>query len=70
MVHAAVRLTNGNNWSMADEASDVSKRDDMGESNIDGKTQDETECNDVTLFYISMNKKIKKKNNKNTRVLR
>ncbi|EFN62192.1 L-lactate dehydrogenase [Camponotus floridanus] len=47
MVHAAVRETNGNNWSMADEASDVPKRDDIVEgSNIDSKTQDETECDD------------------------
>jgi len=60
MAHAAVRETNGNNWSMADEASDVSKRDDIvGESNIDSKTQDETEYNDVTLFYISTNRKFK-----------
>lgn len=60
MAHAAVREINGNNWSMADEASDVSKMDDIvGESNIDSKTQDETECNDVTLFYISTNRKFK-----------
>lgn len=60
MAHAAVRETNGNNWSMADEASDVSERNGIvEESNIDNKTRDETECNDVTLFYISTNRKFK-----------
>lgn len=38
---------------MADEGSDVSKRDDIvGESNVDSKTQDETECDDVNKIPI------------------